>query len=38
MNISIHLNPHKHNIWIPCVHSFTFLQHVSVVPFHHHQV
>jgi len=31
------LNPHKHNIGTPHVHLFTFLQHVSVIPFKHRQ-
>jgi len=31
------LHPDKHNNWTWCVHLFTLLQHVFVVPLNHHQ-
>jgi hypothetical protein len=33
-----YLNPHKHHIGILSIQVLTFLEHVSVVPFNHHQV
>jgi len=37
-SVSNDLNPHEHNIWKRLVHSVTFLQHFSIVPFDHQQV
>jgi len=32
-----YLNPHKHHIGMLYIQVLTFLEHVSVVPFDHHQ-